>query len=98
MTQMSTDRDEEGNSGSYPSRSISVFICVIRGSISSVEQTPLHHFAGLVELRLPGDLRPAGRQAVADLLQRVAGHVRALVASAGDPRHRVVAVPRGLAL
>src|SRR4051794_679645 len=69
-----------------------------RGSTSSVQQTPLQHRAGRAELGLPGDLRAAGRQAVAQLFQRVAGHVRALVAGAGNARDRQVAVARELAL
>ncbi len=68
-----------------------------RGGRRRVQQAPLQHFLGPVELRLPGDLRLAVRQAVAELLQRVAGHVRALVARAGDARHRMVAVLRVLA-
>ena len=54
-----------------------------------IQQAALQHFAGPVEFRLPVDLRRAVRQAVAELFQRVAGHVRALVAGAGDARHRM---------
>src|SRR5262249_51809536 len=57
-----------------------------------LQQAPLQHLAGPVELWLPGDLRVAVLHAVAHLLQRVAGHVRALVARAGNTRHRMIPV------
>src|SRR5260370_40849773 len=64
----------------------------------SIEQTAFQNYACLFELRLPGDFRRALEQAVADFFQRVARHVRALVASAGNARDRVIAMPWMLAL
>src|SRR4051794_23294188 len=58
----------------------------------SAEQAALEHLAGPVEGRLPEDLRRTVGHAVAELFERVAGHVRALVAAAADAGHRVEAV------
>src|SRR5262249_21830212 len=82
-----------------------VFLCVI--SVLSVtlwlvlrvgllQKAAFEHFLGPVELGLPHHLGRAVEQAVAELFQRVAAHVRALVAGAGDARHGVVAVLRRL--
>src|SRR6516164_683599 len=64
----------------------------------SGQQTPLYHGTGSLEFRPPGNFRPAAFQAVAELLQRVQRHVRALVARARDAGDRMVAVARKLAL
>lgn len=62
-----------------------------------IKQTPSEHFFRFVELRLPVDFRRASLHAIADLFQRVAGHVRTLIAGARDARYaeiRVLGEPR----
>src|SRR5207245_2584559 len=65
---------------------------------ASLQQAPLHDFAGAVKLRLPRNLRLPRREAIAQLLQGVARHVRALVARARDAGHWVIPVLREFGL
>src|SRR6516165_9002210 len=68
-------------------------ILPIRSRRHSVEQALLQYRARLIELRLPGDLRTASGKAIPNLFQRVASHVRALVARTGDAGNRMISVP-----
>src|SRR5262245_19023087 len=69
---------------------------VLRHS-SSVQQAFLQDLPCLVKLWLPGDLGLACNQTITQLLERVAAHVRAFVASARDAGDGMIAVLRELA-
>src|SRR4051812_36515721 len=64
-----------------------LLFCLLCASVvynASLEQTAFEDFLCPVEFGLPGYLGLASCQAVAQLLQRVAGHVRTFVAGASD--------------
>src|SRR5262245_58361830 len=63
-----------------------------------LQQALLQHIASPLEILLPVNLRRASGQAVAQVLERIAGHVRALVAGARDAGHRMIAMLREAAL
>src|SRR5579871_1392666 len=66
--------------------------CRIDGCPESIQETALQNFSRPLELRLPSDLGESLGQAITQALQRVASHVRALVAGTSDSWNGMIAV------